>query len=203
MVGKLDLGLPDLPYFILTICLTEFQHWLSESERIPQDKGEPESRILINTQSKRSNGNGIRCRGHVASEKIALNKTGQGETSKCLLPISPISALGISQRFSLGNCVISALKPFSQSHQAQQTLYSVGMMGFYALFTHIPPACPPSSPAPVRSREMAPLLVVSLWDSHSHPFGRQEKLKQNREAPCAQVIFRSAEQFFIWLLVFI
>lgn len=42
------LGLPDLLCLILTIyVLTEFQHWLSESERIPEDKGEPESHLKI------------------------------------------------------------------------------------------------------------------------------------------------------------
>lgn len=61
MAGEQDLGLADLPCLILTIyVLTEFQHWLSESEGIPEDKGEPESQFLINTQRvKRNNQNGI------------------------------------------------------------------------------------------------------------------------------------------------
>lgn len=73
-----DLGLADLPCLILTIYVsTEFQHWLSESERIPEDKGEPESQFLINTpRVKRNSQNGIHCRGHVVYEEIALDKTG-------------------------------------------------------------------------------------------------------------------------------
>lgn len=77
--------------------LTKFQDWLSGSERIPEDKGEPESQFLINAQRvKRNNQNGVHCRGHMVYEEIALDKTEQDETSKCLLPINPISVLVIS-----------------------------------------------------------------------------------------------------------
>lgn len=50
-VGELDLALLDIPCRILiNLCLTEFQYWLSESEGILEEKEEPESQILINTQ---------------------------------------------------------------------------------------------------------------------------------------------------------
>lgn len=78
----------------------------------------------------------------------------------------------------LGNYVTSALWLFSQSQYTQQIVYIAWMMGFCAMFPHIPPACCPSSPDPVRSREMPSLPGSGIWDFHSTPL--KGKANSNR-----------------------
>lgn len=169
MVGEQDLGLSDLPCLILTIyVLTEFQHLLSGSERIPEDKGEPESQFLINVQRvKRNNKNGIHCRGHVVHEEIALDKTEQGETSKCLLPVNPISALVISQRLIISGelCYINPQTIFPNPLGPANILYywDNGLLcHIYPYSFSLFPILPSSSQG---QTDVA--TPSSLWDSHS------------------------------------
>lgn len=81
----------------------------------------------------------------MANEEIALDKTGQGETSKkCFLPINPISAPVTFQRIFISGelCYISPPAIFPIQIGPANILYCL-MMCFCAEFPHIPPACPP------------------------------------------------------------
>lgn len=169
MAGEQDLGLSDLPCLILTIyVLAEFQHWLSGSETIPEDKGERESQFLINVQRvKRNNQNGIHCRGHMVYEEIALGKTEQDEASKCLLPVSPISVLVISQRLIISGelCYINPqtvfpnpLGPANIPHCWDNGLLCHIYPYSFSLF--------PILPRPSQGQRDAS-TPSSLWDSHS------------------------------------
>ena len=70
-------------FYLDDLRLAEFRHSLSESQRIPEDKGEPECQMSVKPQrAEGSDGSGIPGRGHVAHG---------GTASKCLLSINPFS----------------------------------------------------------------------------------------------------------------
>lgn len=157
-------------FYLDDLRLAEFQHSLSESERIPEDKGEPECQTSVKPQrAEGSNRSGVPGRGHVAHGGIV---------SKCLLSINPFSIPAlVPQRWIITRSyVTSARKPWSHSHQARHAFYIVGMLGFGALFAHIH-GLPHSQQSHRRQGDVSALICVA--DSLSHPFGRWEEPRRD------------------------
>lgn len=157
--------------YLNNLCLTEFQHWLWVRKNSRRQRRTRKPNFNKYSESKKEWWTSIHCRGHVANEEIALDKTWQGETSKkCFLPINSISAPVIFQRLIISGelCYISPPTVFPAPVVPANILYCWDDRLLFCVSPSFS-SLSPSAPVPVRSREMPPIQVVSIWDFHFTP----------------------------------